>query len=148
MSQCDAVVVETAGTDAWVEVSGRAPTCGNCKGTDACQGSLLGLNAGPRRYLLENRIGARVGDRVQLSVADGTVWRATLASYVLPLLLAIAGAVIGQSLSGDAWAATGTLAGLGCGLVLLRGAERRARVDGNRFSLQIKTTELRIKEES
>lgn len=148
MSQCDAVVVETSGRDVWIEVPGRAPTCGSCKTTDACHEGLLGLNAGPRRYRLENRVGARVGDHVQLAVADGTLWRAALASYVLPLLLAIAGAGVGQSLAGDAWAVMGALSGLGCGLVLLRGNEMRARDDGNLFSLQIQTMEVRFKEKS
>lgn len=149
MSQCDAVVVEVSGAEVWVEVPGRAPTCGSCKTADACREGLLGLGAGPRRYRLENRIGARLGDRVQLAVADGTVWRAALASYVLPLLLAIAGAVIGQSLAGgDAWAVIGALAGLACGLALLRGNEMRARADGNLLSLQIQTKEVRFKEKS
>lgn len=148
MSQCDAVVVEISGRDVWVEVPGRAPVCGSCRTADACQEGLLGLSAGPRRYRLDNRIGARVGDRVQLAVADGTVWRAALASYVLPLLLAIAGAVIGQSLAGDGWAAVGTLAGLGCGLALLRGNELHARGQGNMFSLQVQTMDVRFKEKS
>lgn len=148
MSQCDAVVVGISGRDAWVEVPGRAPTCGSCKTTDACQEGLLGLKAGPRRYRLENRIGASVGDHVQLAVAEGTVWRAALASYVLPLLLAVAGAVIGQALAGDGWAVMGTLAGLGCGLALLRGNEMRARRDGDMFLLQVQTMEVRFKEKS
>ena len=148
MSQCDAVVVEISGRDVWVEVPGRAPVCGSCRTADACQEGFLGLSAGPRRYRLDNRIGARVGDRVQLAVADGTVWRAALASYVLPLLLAIAGAVIGQSLAGDGWAAVGTLAGLGCGLALLRGNELHARCHGNMFSLQVQTMDVRFKEKS
>lgn len=148
MSRCDAVVVELAGTDAWVEVPGRAPACGSCKTADACQQGLLGLKAGPRRYRLKNRVRARVGDRVQLTAADGTLWRAALASYVLPLLLAIAGAFIGQFLAGDGWAVMGTLAGLGCGFALLRGNEIRARDDGRLFSLQIQTMEGRFKEKS
>lgn len=146
MSQCDAVVVEASDNQVWVEVPGRAPACGSCRNTDACQDGLLGLSAGPRRYRLENRIGARVGDRVQLTVADGTLWRATAASYVLPVLLAIAGAVVGQSLAGDGGAVTGTIAGLGCGLLLLRRNEIRAQRDGSLFSLQVQTREIRFKE--
>jgi positive regulator of sigma E activity len=68
-----------------------------------------GLGTGPRRYRLENRIGAGVGDQVQLTVADGTVWRASLLSYVLPLLLAIGGAAIGQFAAGDAGAVIGNI---------------------------------------
>jgi len=148
MSQCDAIVVEVSGTEVWVEVPGRAPACGSCKSVDACQDGLLGLRAGPRRYRLDNLIGAGVGDRVSLTVADGTLWRASVASYVLPVLLAIAGAVIGQSAAGDAWAVTGTLTGLGCGLFLLRRKEFHARHDRNLFSLQVQTKEVRFKEQS
>lgn len=148
MSQCEAVVVAVEGREVWVEVPGRAPICGSCKTAEACQTGLLGLGAGPRRYRLENRIGARVGDHVQLTVADGTVWRASLMSYVLPLLLAIGGAAIGQFAAADAGAVTGTLAGLGCGLVLLRRNEIRARGDSSLFSLQVETMKIRIKEQS
>lgn len=148
MSQCEARVVAVAGSDVWVEVPGRAPTCGNCKTADACQTGLLGLNTGPRRYRLENSIGAQVGDQVQLSVAEGTVWRASLWSYGVPLMLAIAGAILGQTMSGDAAALAGTLAGLVCGLVVLRRSEVRARSEGNVFSLQVQTGKMRFKEQS
>lgn len=143
---CEAVVVAAAGHEVWVEVPGRAPTCGSCKTADACRTGLLGLDAGPRRYRLENRIGARVGDRVQLTVADGMVWRASLLSYVLPLLLAIGGAAIGQSVAGDAGGVAGTLAGLACGLVLLRRDEIRVRGDLGLFSLKLENPNIRIKE--
>lgn len=148
MSQCDAMVVEVSGSDVWVEVPGRAPACGSCKSADDCQTGLLGLSAGPRRYRLENLIGARVGDRVTLNVADGTVWRASLASYVLPLLLAITGAAIGQSVAGDAWAAAGMLAGLACGWVWLRRWELDARRDHTPFSLQLQSKEVVFKDPS
>lgn len=147
MSQCDAVVVAASGNEVWVEVPARAPICGNCKTADACQDGLLGLSAGPRRYRLESRTGVRVGDHVQLTVADGTIWRASMASYVLPVLLAIGGAAVGQSMAGDAWAMAGTLAGLACGLAVLRGNEIRAR-HANLFSLHIQTKEVRFKEKS
>lgn len=148
MSQRDAVVVEVSGGEVWVEVPGRAPACGSCPSGDACQEGLLGISAGPRRYRVANRIGARVGDHVSLDVADGTLWRASLASYVLPVLLAIGGAVVGQSLGDDTWAAIGMLTGLGCGLALLRLKEIRARHDGRLFSLQVQTKEICFKEKS
>jgi positive regulator of sigma E activity len=89
-----------------------------------------------------------VGDRVSLNVADGTVWRASLASYVLPVLLAIGGASIGQSAAGDLWAVIGMFAGLACGLVLLRLIEIRARRDSSLYSLQLQTKEVVFKEQS
>ncbi len=145
MSQCDAVVVEVVGVEAWVELPARAPSCGNCKSTDACSGSLVG-NAGMRRYRLANAIGARVGDRVQLHIADGSLWQVSLASFVLPLLLAIAGAALGQAGGGDAWAVAGTLLGLGCGLLLLRRRELRARRDHDLITLQFPSREIRFEE--
>jgi sigma-E factor negative regulatory protein RseC len=148
MSRCEAIVVAVAGDEVWVEVPGRAPACGSCKSADDCQTGLLGLSAGPRRYRLENLIGARVGDRVSLNVADGTVWRASLASYVLPLLLAIMGAAIGQSVADDAWAVVGMLAGLACGWVLLRRRELDASQDRNPFSLQLQSKEVVFKDQS
>jgi len=66
----------------------------------------------------------------------------------LLVLLAIAGAAIGQSVAGDPGAAAGTLAGLGCGLLLLRRKELRARHDASLFSLQVQTKEVRFKEKS
>lgn len=148
MSQCEAQVVATSGSQVWVEVAGRAPSCGNCKTADACQTGLLGLTTGPRRYRLENHIGAKVGDQVQLTVAEGTLWRASLWSYGAPLLLAIAGATIGQSMAGDAAAVAGTLVGLVCGMAILRRSEILARNKGNLFSLQVQTREIRFKEQS
>lgn len=148
MSQCDAVVVEATGNQVWVEVPKRASACSNCQTPEACQDSLLGLRTGPRRYRLDNKIGARVGDHVQLTVAEGTVWHASLVSYVLPVLLALAGAAIGQSMAGDLVAVLGALAGLGCGLALLRIHELRARYANNPYSLQIRSDQVRFKEQS
>ncbi|MDO8786579.1 MAG: SoxR reducing system RseC family protein [Sulfuritalea sp.] len=148
MSQCDALVVEASGRQVWVEVSGRVSACGNCKTPDLCQGSLPGLSAEPRRYLLDNPIGARVGDRVSLTVADGTLWRASVASYVLPVLLAIGGAAIGQSVAGDVWALVGSLVGIGAGLALLRRGELRARHNSSLLSLQVQTNQVRFKDQS
>lgn len=145
MSQCDAVVIELAGDDAWVELPARAAACGNCKNTATCAEGVLG-DAGVRRYRLPNTIGARVGDQVRLDIADGTVWRASLASYVLPLLLAIVGAALGQSAGGDVWAAGGTLLGLAGGMLLLRRRELQVRRERNLISLQFPSREVRFEE--
>lgn len=148
MSQCDAVVVEVSGDEVCVEVSRRAAACGNCQNADACQDGLSGSLGGSRRYRLDNSINARVGDHVQLTVDDGMVWRASMASYVLPVALVIAGAGIGQSVAGDVWAILGALAGLGCGIVMLRRNELGERRRGNPFSLHVQTKEVRFKESS
>jgi len=148
MSQCDALVVDVSDTEVWVEVSGRVASCGSCKSAGACQGSVLGTGAETRRYRLENSIGARVGDRVQLTVTDGTLWRTSVTSYVWPALLAVGGAAIGQSLAGDILAVPGSLLGLACGLALLRTKEILARRDGSLLSVRAQPTEIRFKEQS
>lgn len=142
MSQCDAIVVMATASQVWVEVPERAPACGSCKSADGCQTGLLGLTAGPRRYRLDNVSGLRVGDRVSLLVAEGTLWHASLASYLLPALLAIGGAVIGQSFAGDISAIAGTLTGLGLGFALLRRNELHARHAHGLFSLQPQIKEV------
>jgi len=148
VSRCDAVVVEVTEREVLVEVSGRASACGGCKSEDACQNSLLGLGTGPRRYRLDKTFPVRPGDHVSLDVADGSVLRASVASYVIPLLLAIGGAAAGQAAGGEAWSVAGTLGGLVCGVAWLRGRELKARRDGQLYSLQLATKEIRFREPS
>lgn len=148
MSQCDAVVVEVTEREVLVEVAGRASACGGCKSADACENSLLGLGTGPRRYRLDKTFPLRIGDRVSLDVAEGSVLRASVASYVIPLLLAIGGAAAGQSAGGEAWSVAGTLLGLACGVAWLRARELKARKDGQLYSLQLTTKEIRFREPS
>lgn len=144
MSRCDAVVVAVDDSEAVVEVAGRAPACGSCKSADGCQTGLMGLSDGPRRYRVANGIGARPGDRVSLSVAEGTVFRASLVSYLWPALLAIAGAAAGQWLAGDGGALAGTLFGLILGFVLLRQSELRLRQRGSPLSMQASLPEIHL----
>lgn len=143
MSWCDAVVVDVLGDQAWVELSEQVAGCGSCRNAGTCAEGMVG-GARPRRYRLSNTIGAGVGDRVQLDIAPGTLWRAALASYVLPLLLALAGAAAGQAIAGDAWAIVGLALGLGAGLFLLRRREMRARRDQNLISLRFPSRDIRF----
>ena len=147
MTQCDAIVVAVTAGQIWVEVPQRAPARGSCKSADGCETGLLGVMAAPRRYRLDAVCGVQVGDRVSLHVAKGTLWHATWASYLLPALLAIGGAAIGQTVSGDISAVAGTLVGLGLGFALLRRNELRARCAQGLFSLQPQIKEVRFIQE-
>lgn len=125
MTQCDAhVVAVTSNNEVWVEVRARLTACEHCPNPMGCQTGLLGQANRPRRYRMSNTLDLRVGDRVRLVVAEGTVFRAVLASYVIPLLLIISGAMIGQRLAGDEAAAGGALVGLALGFALLRRCEQ------------------------
>ncbi len=148
MSRCEAIVVAVSGTEAEVEVPERGHACGSCKSADGCQTGLLGLTAGPRRYRVENLIGARPGDRVALDVADGNLLRASLVSYLWPALLAIGGAVIGQMRGGDGAALAGMLIGLICGVILLRWSELRTRRNGSLLSLHVLSKQVHLFKET
>lgn len=120
MNRCAAIVVEVTSAHVWVEVPARVQACANCPTPGACQTGLLGLANRPRRYRLDNELELCVGDHVNLVMAQGRLWRAALASYLMPVLLAIAGAAIGQWWAGDAGAVAGMFSGLWLGFVLLR----------------------------
>ncbi|MBI5862525.1 MAG: SoxR reducing system RseC family protein [Rhodocyclales bacterium] len=147
MTECDAIVVAVTTDHLWVELPQRATACGSCKSADGCQVGILGLTAGPRRYRLERMCGAQVGDRVSLRIEQGALWHASLMSYLLPVLLAIGGAALGQALDGDGAAMIGMLAGLGLGFALLRSHELRVRRTSGLFSLQPQRKEIRFIQE-
>lgn len=142
MTQCDAIVVAVTADQVWVEVPRRAPACGSCKSADGCQTGVPGLTAGPRRYRLDAVCKAQVGDHVSLRVAEGALLHASFMSYLLPVLLAIGGAAIGQSVAGDISAVAGMLTGLGLGFALLRRNELRTRRVQGLFSLQPQIKEI------
>ena len=58
---------------------------------------------------VSNSLGVRVGERVTIAVAAGSVRRAANLAYGVPLLAAIVGALTGNSLFGDAGAIGGAL---------------------------------------
>lgn len=145
MSRCDGVVVGLSGDEALVELPPRSAACGNCEQAGSCSEGTL-MAAGPRRYQLPNRIGARIGDRVELNIEEGSLWRASFGAYLLPLLLALAAAAVGQPLGGDVGAVAGLVVGLMVGLGLLRRRELQLRRNSNIISLQFPTREIRFKE--
>ncbi|MDR1996374.1 SoxR reducing system RseC family protein [Azonexus sp.] len=85
--------------------------CGRCHETGGCGGQNLGrMFAGaPRTYRVDNSLGVAVGERVTIAVAAGSVRRAANLGYGVPLLAAIAGALAGNALLGDAGAIGGAL---------------------------------------
>jgi len=137
MSECSGIAIEADANFVLVELPARVQACGNCKSADGCHTGILGLSSGPRRYRVANDIGARVGDRVSIRVAEGVVLRASLISYLLPALLVIIGAAIGQRMGGDLAALAGTVSGLALGAAWLRRSELNARDDQKRFSLKL-----------
>ena len=129
-SRCDAVVASVDDEGVWVTVAGRASACGQCPSSAVC-GDAAGQE---RRYRLTHAQclspgrALRPGDPVVLTLPAGALWRASLLAYVAPLILALLGAAVGQSVwASDAACALGALAGLSLGAALLRCGELRWR---------------------
>lgn len=107
---------------AWVEPT-EASGCGACQSKSSCGISGLGRFFSTRRPPVPVSCagGARAGDELVLSVAEGELLLAGLFAYLLPALLAVLGAVLaGLAWSSDSAAALGALAGLSTGLVFAR----------------------------
>ncbi len=119
----DAIVIRVEGGHAYVETNGAADGCGHCHEAGGCQSGILTQLFGNKswHYRLANRIDAVQGERVVVRVAEGSMLRAALAVYVLPLLGLLLGAAAGagwrESVNADAGAALGALAGFLLGLL-------------------------------
>lgn len=125
MNQNQARVISVEEGYAWVEIPRRVAACGNCENSSNCQTGLLDGSGAARRYRVPNPISACIGDTVQLHVADNVLLHASFVSYLLPAILAIGGAALGQFAAADSGAVLGTVAGLALGLLFLRRAEHR-----------------------
>ncbi|HZV53812.1 MAG TPA: SoxR reducing system RseC family protein [Rhodocyclaceae bacterium] len=121
MSESEAIVTQLDGDHVWLDVNGNS----NCSSCESSQGCGLGDGHGKRLQRVRNTVGAMIGDAVILSVPDGAVLRASLVSYLMPLVLAIGGAVAGMSINGDAGAVAGSLAGLVIGWIAMSRAGGR-----------------------
>jgi sigma-E factor negative regulatory protein RseC len=136
MSDSEALVTGVAGEYAVVEVECLPSACGKCGDKGGCGKP----QAGPRRYAVLNTVGARVGDRVVLSVPEGAVLRAAALSYLMPLVFVIGGAALAMAGFGDGLpTVAGAAAGLVFGLIILRIANMRmARRSGSWLRLTLK----------
>lgn len=135
------MVVRLEGGDAWLEILDRPSGCGKCDSAGSC-------GAESRLQRVPNSIGARVGDRVLVSVADGAVMKAAALAYLMPLALALFGAVVGAGLGGDGTAVAGALAGLGIGWLVLRRTGKRIGCSREPLmTLRIKADVIRLQRE-
>lgn len=115
-----ATVVDQQPGRVWVETTRRS-ACGGCAGAGGCPSSLLGRLFAPRthRFVVDDPIGAAIGDRVLIGIPDALLVRASLAAYLLPLVTLVTAAAIAQSLQApEGWVAATGIAGLGAGLWL------------------------------
>ena len=100
---------------AWVQTS-RSTACDSCAAQKGCGTSAIGKVIG-RQYTevrALNRCNASIGDTVIVGLAEDMLLKSSLAVYLVPLLLMLAGAMTGELLLGGSFAA---VAGCGAGLV-------------------------------
>jgi len=69
--------------------------CAHCAAMDACR---LGDDNRSMHVEAHNPLGARVGDRVLLTVSSKTFLTSSFVVYIVPLLFMLAGGVLGQYL--------------------------------------------------
>jgi sigma-E factor negative regulatory protein RseC len=120
MLEQHAIVLKTEEGLAWVEAR-ESGTCGSC-GSGGCSTRRLADLFGRREraFPVDNVLGAKAGEKVVIGIPSGALWRSAFRLYGLPLLLLLAGALVGQHLNGDA----GALIGAASGLVLAALAQK------------------------
>jgi sigma-E factor negative regulatory protein RseC len=86
------IVIRVDSENAWVKTT-RTSACESCAQKGACH-----VSADGREMEVEaiNAVGAKVGDRVVLSLEAGTLLKSAFLLYVFPILMMLLGAVIGQ----------------------------------------------------
>ena len=125
-------VVAINGDRIWVQTI-RASACESCSARSGCgQRVLAGVSGGrANQILVNNRLGAGVGDEVTVAIDESALLGASLLVYALPLVLMVLGAVSGHQLSGghDLAAMLGAGIGMGAGFILARRAQSRSARD-------------------
>ncbi len=86
------IIVECRGATALVKTR-RGSSCDSCKSKKACKP----LEQDDMLIEVENTIGAKVGQDVIFTVGAGSVIKAGVLFYLVPVLSFIAGVVIGQA---------------------------------------------------
>ena len=122
MISAPARVISVADGTAQVE-SAVQSGCAACQSRESCGVSGLGKYFSGKRKAIAVNCGAdvRTGDELQLSLSEGDLLKAGLLAYLLPSVLALAGAGIATSFGmGDVGAALGAANGMAAGFLLGR----------------------------
>jgi len=122
MLETSAIVVQVDGASTLVKPDQSG--CGQCKGKGCGASKLSQLFCRtPRQFQVENPINANVGDKVIVSIGDGVIMKGVGLIYVLPLLLLVVGAFLGNAITveqQDLYAAVGATIGLAAGFMMIK----------------------------
>ena len=89
------IVTKTDSSAAWVKTV-KSSACEGCSARGSCH-SLGSSDAMEVKAI--NEVGAKVGDRIVLSLETSSLLKASFLLYVFPILLLIIGALIGQEIA-------------------------------------------------
>jgi sigma-E factor negative regulatory protein RseC len=133
MIEEQAVVVEAGDGYAWVETQRRS-ACGACAASGGCGTAVLAKAWGDRRSRVRavSTLPLQSGDTVIVGLAEGALLRGSLLVYLLPLVLLLAGALLGQAAfagAGEEPVVLASAVGLGLGFLAARVLSRRLRGD-------------------
>lgn len=134
MLEARAIVIQLEGREAVVEAR-QSGGCGHCDDAKGCGAGKLSqlFCVRPRRFRVRNAINAHIGEEVEVQIADGVLLRSVLTVYFLPLLLALAGGMLGtgwaDQANTDGYAAVGAALGLVAGFLLVRLTALRSPAD-------------------
>lgn len=117
-------VVRVDSDSLWVETIQQS-TCGSCAAESGCgQGLMARFFLGSRflKVFLEGRDPAKyqAGDEISIGIPEGVVVKISFLAYLLPLLLLVAGATLGNTFGGDLPAVIGAIFGLILGALMVR----------------------------
>lgn len=137
MLEESARVIAAANGFAVVETQRRS-TCESCSAQKGCGTAALGKSLGrrPAQVRALNRADAGIGDHVVVGIAEDALLRGSLAIYLVPLLLMLAGASLGQrvslglSLPGEGLSVLSGVGGLALGFAWSMLFSRAVRHDG------------------
>lgn len=123
MLEQTARVIQSSPAGVWVEAV-EPSGCGTCGGQGCSTRKIAEmLQRRPRQFQVDSEFELAPGERVIIGIASGSVLRAALRSYGVPLLLMLAGALFAQWLwPGDLAAVGGMLLGALAGWLGLRGS--------------------------
>ena len=88
------IVIKIDSTTAWVKTT-RTSACKTCSAKSSCNAVESGAEMEVEAI---NEVGAQIGDRIIISIETASLLKASFLLYVFPILLMIAGAVIGQKI--------------------------------------------------
>lgn len=106
------IVKKTMGAKAKIAIQ-RHAACGDC---GACQ---VGKDKMTMNTVVQNPVGAKVGDTVAVEMTFGNVMKAGSIAYGIPLIAFLIGAVLGYYCLPKFFAVDAAIAGFGLGLLLV-----------------------------